>query len=202
MKSFRKLSAIVLMASVSLASLAAGPLDGVAGYDPAQGGNAINLSASPVSGNAYTITVSGMIGVSFDGLKGLKPYNVATDVPTKKQVSLYNLPEGTMVYAMGLGRDWGTMSEELNAIEVGKAKANGAISKGAVTLQFQKGTERCRTVTWVAVLPDGQRAWGGHPEDGWSTKNVNGSPMTGWCFEGSNVVRLDEAAKVALASKK
>lgn len=202
MKSFCKLSAIALMALVSATTWAAGPLDGVAGYDPAQGGNAINLSASSVSGDAYTITITGMIGVSFDGLKGLKPYNVAPDAPTKKQVSLYNLPDGTKVYAMGLGSDWGEMSEELNAIDVGKAKANGTISKGVVTLQFQKGAERCRTATWVVVLPDSQRAWGGHPEDGWSTKNVNGSPMTGWCFEGSNVVRLDEAAKVALAKKK
>jgi hypothetical protein len=209
---FRNTSAIALMAFASLASLAAGPLSGVAGYDPAQGGNTITLAASSVTGNAYTITVSGMIGVSFDGLKGQKPYNVATDAPTKKQVSLYNLPNGTMVYAMGLGRDWGNMSEELNAIDVAKAKASGKIiinklpngqsDNGTVMLQFQKGDERCRTVTWVAVLPDGQRAWGGHPEDGWSTNNVNGSPMTGWCFEGSKVVRLDEATKTALAQKK
>lgn len=202
MKFLKKIAAIFAMALAPFATMAADPLSGVAGYDSAQGGGVINLSASSVSGNAYTITVSGMIGVSFDGLKGHKPYNVAADAPTKKQVSLYNLPNGAMVYAMGLGRDWGNMPEELMQIDVAKAKANGKISGGKVELAFTRGNERCQTVTWVAVLPDSQRVWGGHPEDGWSTKNVNGSPMTGWCFEGSTVVRLDEGTKTALAGKK
>lgn len=202
----RKISSLAfvmsLMAMFGQPVLAQDALRGVAGYDPAQGGNSISLSASSVSGNSYTVTVSGMIGASFEALKDHKPYSTEPDKPTGKPINLYNLPNGTMVYAMGLGRDWGNMSEEVGQIDLKKAKANGKIANGAVTLQFQKGTERCRTVNWVVVLPDGQRAWGGHPEDGWSTKNVNGSPMTGWCFEGSNVVRLDDATKTALASKK
>lgn len=202
MKSFCKLSTIALMASVSLASLAAEPLTGVAGYDPAQT-SSIGFSASSVKGDAYSVTVTGQVGVTLDTeLKGIKPLKTATDVPTKKKAYVYGLPDGTMVYAMGLGSDWGEMSEELAAIDIAKAKASGTISKGAVTLQFQKGPERCRTVNWVAVLPDGQRAWGGHPEGGWNAKNVNGSPRTAWCFKGDEVVQMDQATKTALAGKK
>ncbi len=186
--------------SVSAAVMAADPLSGVAGYDPA-GGGGIGLTASAVKDNAYTVTLTGVIGVSFTDLKGMKPMKKAQDAPTKKQVSLYTLPAGTTIYAMGLGRDWGEMSEELMAITVDKAKASGKLADGAVTMTFQKGEERCRVVTWVGVLPDGQRVWSGHPA-AWSTKNVNGSPMTGWCFDGSTVVKLDQATRTALATKK
>lgn len=195
-----KTFAILAVALASTATLAADPLAGVAGYDPA-GGGGIDLTASTVKDNAYTITISGMIGVAFDELKGVTLIRSATDAPTKKQVNLYQLPAGTTVYAMPLGREWGDMTEELKAITVDKAKANGKIVDGKVALTFQKGDERCRVVTWVAVLPDGQRAWGGHP-GAWSTKNVNGSPMTGWCFNNTTVVKLDQATRTALATKK
>jgi hypothetical protein len=191
---------IALAAVITSTVMAADPLAGVAGYDPAGGGDG-GLSATAVEGNAYTITMTGVIGVSFDDLKGLTPMKKAVDVPTKKQVGLYALPLGTMIYAMPLGREWGAMTDELNGIDVTKAKASGKLDGGTVTMTFQKGEERCRVVTWVGVLPDGQRVWPSHPA-AWSTKNVNGSPMTGWCFDGSKVVKLDQATRTALAAKK
>lgn len=192
------LTALAVLALTS--AFAAGPLAGVAGYDPAGAGGG-DLSASALDGNAYTITMTSVIGVSFTDLNGLTPIRKATDVPTKKQVTLYSLTDGTMIYAFGLGREWGSMAEELNAIEVGKAKASGKLEGGKVSLTFTKGEERCRVVTWVAVLPDGQRAWASHP-GAWSTKNVNGSPMTGWCFKGTTIGKLDQATRTALAAKK
>jgi len=197
----KKLLTALAALALTTSAFAAGPLSGVAGYDPAEAGGG-DLTASTLSGNAYTITMTDVIGVSFANLKGLTPMKKAKDAPTKKQVGLYALPDGTMVYAMGLGREWGSMSEELMQIDITKAKASGKISAGKVELAFTKGEERCRVVTWVAALPDGQRAWASHPGGGWSTKNVNGSPMTGWCFEGTKVVQIDQPTKLALAKKK
>jgi len=198
-KTYAALAALALVSSISFAA----PLTGVAGYDPATAGSTITLSATPVRDNAYTVKLGGVIGVSFEDLKGMKPIRTVTDQPTKKAVSLYTLPDGTTIYAMGLGREWGEMTEEIKGIDLAKAKASGKIANGAVSLDFKKGDERCRVVTWVAVLPDGQRVWGGHPEGGWSTKNVNGSPMTGWCFaKDGAVVKMDQATKTALAAKK
>lgn len=202
----KKLFAILAMVFAPFAIMAAEPLAGVAGYDPNIGGT--GLIPSAVKDSKYTVTLSGVIGVSFAELKGLTAMKSAEDGPTKKTVQLYNLPEGTTIYAMPLGREWGEMSEELGAIDLKKAKASGKIVKakgsqdGKATLAFQKGaTERCRVVTWVAVLPDGQRAWASHPEE-YATKNVNGSPMTGWCFTGDTVAKLDDETKLALSAKK
>lgn len=197
-----KTFAILAVALASTATLAADPLAGVAGYDPA-GGGGIDLTASAVTNGSYTITISGMIGVTPDQLNGLTPYDKKMDGPLKKEVGLYKLPAGTVVYAMGLGRDWGEMSEELPKIELAKAKAKATFgADGKLTFTFTKGEERCRTVNWVAVLPNGdQRAWGGHPE-AWVAKNVNGSPRTAWCFKGDAVVQMDRPTKLALAGKK
>jgi len=202
MKKFIAKIAAITLAIASTATLATEVLTGVAGYDPA-GGSTTTLTPSAVKdGGAYTIRLQGVIGVSFDALKGLTPYAKAMDAPTKKQVNLYNLPDGTIIYAMGLGREWGEMSEDLGAIPVDRAKAKGTITGGSVTLPFTKGTERCRVVTWTGVLPDGQRVWGSHPESGWNAKNVNGSPRTAWCFKGDTVVTMDQPTKLALAGKK
>lgn len=201
MKFVQKIAAILAMAIAPLATMAADSLSGVAGYDPAEAGGG-DLSASALNGNAYTVTMTNVIGVAFADLKGFTPMKKVKDAPTKKQIGLYVLPDGTTIYALGLGREWGTMSEDLMQIDVARAKANGKISAGKVELAFTKGDERCRVVTWVAVLPDGQRAWASHPGGGWSTKNVNGSPMTGWCFEGTKVVQIDQPTKLALAKKK
>ncbi len=189
------------MAFASAAALAADPLGSVAGYDPA-GVNTTILTHSSVANGAYTISLKGVIGVSFEDLKGLTPYSKTTDGPTKKAIGLYNLPDGTTIYAMGLGGEWGDMPEDLGVIDVTKAKAKGTLTGGTVTLAFTKGDERCRTATWVAVLPDGQRAWSSHPEAGWNAKNVNGSPRTAWCFKGDTVVQMDSPTKLALAAKK
>lgn len=201
MKFASKILAILAMAFAPLATMAADPLSGVSGYDPAEAGGG-GLTASALNGSAYTITMTDVIGVSFSDIKGLVPMKKAKDIPTKKQVGLYALPTGTTIYAMGLGREWGSMPEELMQIDIATAKANGKLDGGKVSLAFVKGEERCRVVTWVAVLPDGQRAWASHPGGVWSTKNVNGSPMTGWCFKGTEVTKLDDGTKLALAKNK
>ena len=52
----------------------------------------------------------------------------------------------------------------------------------------------------MAVLPDGQRLWGSHPDGTrWVTKNVKGSPLTIWCFNGNQVVQAPPDVRAALA---
>lgn len=196
----KKLLTALAVLALSSSAFAAGPLSGVAGYDPA-GGSGTTMTASTVKDGSYTLNLAGVIGVAFDPLAGMTATAKVTDAPTKKEVSLYALPDGTTIYAFGLGREWGSMATEVGKVDLAKAKASGKLAGGTVTLSFTKGDERCRTANWVAVLPNGQRAWASHPEGGWSTKNVNGSPMTGWCFQGGKVVQMDKPTKLALAQK-
>ena len=87
------LIALTAIAAITTNAWSAGdPLKGVAGYDSA-GGSSITLTASAVKDKSYTITIAGMIGVTPDALNGLTPYAKVMDVPLKKEVGLYKLPE-------------------------------------------------------------------------------------------------------------
>lgn len=223
MKIFRNLGVIVAMALAlasnafaadSKPSLSKGdPLSAVDGYD---GMGGTQVAFSKVSGDAsYTVTLSRLEGVAFKGdTGGLSPVaGPLNDKPTSRPVWIYKIPDGSTVYAFRLGANWGTMSEELEQLDLSKdstgaARPQGVIEGGKVTIRFEKRAKPCEMISWVVALPNNAgRMWGAHPSEvsKWVVPNVNGSPRTGWCTKGTQVVDVDQhdpQIRVALKAKK
>lgn len=174
----------------------ADPLDKVVGYDK-MGGTEVSVSAVGADGT-YTITLARLEGVAFKSKIGsLTPTaGPLNDKPTQQSVWIYAIPDGSMVYAMGLGGQWGDMSKEVDELDINKARAQATITGGKVSVAFVKNADpkkACEMVNWVVVTPGG-RMWGAHPLEPspWVVPNVNGSPRTGWCVQGSQIVTVDK----------
>lgn len=203
---------ILAMAFLSLVfgsnAFAQDPLRNVNGYDGADGPTGVTPSGVSADGS-YTVTLTKQIGVAFtQSVAGAsQPYRgPVQDQPTKQPVWLYNVPDGSTVYALRLGSNWGDMSKDLNQVDLNKAAARGTIAGGNVTLRFAKGKNACEMVNWVVVTPAGGRFWGSNPSGNspWLVPNVNGSPRTGWCVQGNSVVTVDAydpTIRAALAAK-
>lgn len=206
-KHIYKPAVIVMMAALSL-NVQAEPLDKVVGYDQ-MGGTQVAVSTVGADGN-YTITLSRLEGVAFKGALGsLKPTaGPLDDEPTKQPVWIYAIPDGSTVYAFGLGSQWGTMSKEVDELDLNKARAHATITGGKVSMSFVKNSDpkkACEMVNWV-VVSDGGRMWGAHPAktSPWVVPNVANSPRTGWCVKGNQVVTVDQfdpAIRTALKAK-
>lgn len=184
------------------------PLDKVVGYDK-MGGTQVSFSEVRADGT-YTVTLSRLEGVAFkDSIGGLKPTaGPLDDEPTKQPVWIYAIPDGSKVYAFGLGSQWGTMSKDVNELELSKAKSSGTISGGKVELVFTKNADpkkACEMVNF-ATNTAGGNMWGAHPSkvSPWVVPNVANSPRTGWCVKGNQIVTIDAydpAIRVALKAK-
>lgn len=208
MKFISKLWSIVTMATMSLmfgsnAFAQADPLDKVVGYDK-MGGTQVSVSNVGADGN-YSVTLMRLEGVAFkDAIGALKPTaGPLQDEPTQQSVWIYAIPDGSKVYAFGLGSQWGTMSKDVNEMDLGKARANATITGGQVSLTFVKNADpkkACEMVNWVVVTPDGGRMWGAHPamSSPWVIPNVNKSPRTGWCVKGNQILAVDKDIRAAL----
>lgn len=215
MKFVSKLWAIMALIALGIGSntFAADPLDKVDGYSD-MGGTQVSFSAVAADGS-YSITLSRFEGVAFAGdVGGLKPVaGPITDKPTSKPVWIYRIPDGSTVYAVRLGSNWGEMSEELGQIDLtkdstGAVRPQATITGGKASIRFGKRAKPCEMISWVVELPNNAgRFWGAHPSEAskWVIPNVNGSPRTGWCTQGKQVVdvdRHDPQIRVALKAKK
>ncbi len=200
--------AILAVAITSLSAFAQDPLKSVNGYDGSDGPTTVAPSSVGADGS-YTITLAKQVGVAFTASvagAGKSYAGPIQDTPTKESVWLYNVPDGSTVYAFGLGSAWGDMSKDLNQVDLAKAKARGTINGGVVTLRFAKGKNACEMVNFVVVTSAGGRFWGSNPSGNspWLVPNVNGSPRTGWCVRGNEVVTVDQydpQIRVALKAK-
>lgn len=173
------------------------------------GGGWTEVVPGTLSGNAYTMGFRNMKGFSFKSTVAgaTAPYEGPfQDKPTNQPGYNYRIPNGSTVYVMGLGKDWGKMSKDLEQVDIKKALANGTINDGNFNVTMTVREKPCETVNFVVVTPAGGRFWGHHPDPdkGWVLPNVGGSPRTAWCVKGNAIVKTDDfdpSIRTALAKK-
>ncbi len=190
---------------------AAGNLDGVSGFDGKSSVNDGPLAlafTSVAADGAYTVTANNVVGIFTENPSIAAAVEVKSPYDDQPNWILKALPPGSMLYAMGLGGEWGALDANINNLDLSKAKAKGEIKGSTAVLTFVRPAgQTCRVVNWVIVLPDGKRTWGpngDNNETGQHSPNfvkVGGKPATAWCFNGPQVVAMDADRKTGLASK-
>lgn len=89
------------------------------------------------------------------------------------------IPDGTKIYLMGLAKDWGKMSTNVDKLDVSKALASGVFQGNEVNLslkyQDKDGNKFSHAMlNAVAVLPNGTHAWAGVEGTQFSVKGPKG----------------------------
>lgn len=166
----------------------------------------MNLSFTRVAPDGgYTVTASRVVAIftSNPGSTGAQQLP-DTYVKGKSVWILKALPEGSRLYAIGLGSDWAGQGPDIKGIDLTKAKAEAPIVGGMAKLDFVRPEgQECRVLNLVVVLPDGTRAWGPTTGDGNPYHvHVGGKPALGWCFKDSSVVAMGQEHRRVLAGQK
>jgi hypothetical protein len=153
----------------------------------------------------YTVTASRVVAIftSNPGSTGAQQLP-DTYVKGKSVWILKALPEGSRLYAIGLGSDWAGQGPDIKGIDLTKAKAEAPIVGGMAKLDFVRPDgQECRVINLVIVLPDGTRAWGPTTGDGNPYHvHVGGKPALGWCFKDNSVVAMGQDHRRVLAATK
>lgn len=98
---------------------------------------------------------------------------------TGKVYIMSPVPEGTEIAFMGLGSDWGSMSANVNKVDMGKSLGHAVLVNGVavVTIPFVKKDGRRFThamLNVAAKLPNGTQAWGGVTDTVYSVTGKHG----------------------------
>lgn len=169
MKSFRNMSAIVLMALVSATSvMAQSSLPGFDGYDSRDRGGWLKLSFSDVAPDgSYTVNTAEQIAVSFKDL-GMPEYLIEKTVDARDKTTpvwLYRIPDGSTLHPIQIGAFWRDLPTDVTQIPLDKVRVNGQvvvgqIKNGASSFKLVKKPDRDSIAfSFVVKMPKGQ-AWG------------------------------------------
>ena len=151
----------------------------------------------------YTVTASRVVAIfTADPHLAAAQQLQDTYVKGKSVWILKALPEGSRLYAIGLGSDWSGQGPDIKEIDLTKAKAEAPILGGVARLDFVRPDgQECRVINLVIVLTGGTRAWGPTTGDGNPYHvHVGGKPALGWCFEGNSIVAMGKERRQVLAA--
>ncbi len=153
----------------------------------------------------YTVTTTRVVAIfTADPHLAAAQQLPDTYVKGKSVWILKALPEGSRLYAIGLGSDWAGQGPDIKGIDLTKAKAEAPIVGGMAKLDFVRPEgQECRVINLVIVLPGGTRAWGPTTGDGNPYHvHVGGKPALGWCFKDNSVVAMGQEHRRVLAATK
>ncbi len=141
--------------------------------DGGSGGGA-SLTCAAGTNNVSLAYDPGML-VRTGSEKSAAGFVKTTGTGGKSVFVLNTIPDGTKIYLMGLGKDWGKMSRDVDNVDVSKALASGKFQSGsaAITLPY-RGDENYAMINAVAVTPNGTHAWAGVEGSQFSVKGPKG----------------------------
>lgn len=159
----KKLALVGMMAAVIATSAVAENI--ILSGDAGQTGSSASLVCTPVSDGVdlsynpgvLVRTISEGTATGFTKQRGTGGKDVFVSA---------SIPDGATLYLMGLASDWGSMSRNVDKVDVSKALAYGTFQGGTVSLHVRYQGRDGKAFNYamlnaIAVLPKGTHAWAG-----------------------------------------